>query len=224
MKLEYNSIIKVTEQEVYIMKNKTIITISRQFGSGGREIGKKLAEYLNVPFYDKELIELAAKESGVDEGLFEDEEYRTSRGFYLLGAIGYTLGSPITSIAEMSLNDRLFLIQSETIENIASQGPCVIVGRCADYVLKDKADILSVFIHANMKDRKERAVHSYEVDERNIENSVEKIDKRRANYYNYYTDQKWGDADNYDIVLDSSKFGIEGCALILKTILEKKTI
>lgn len=201
------------------MKKKTIITISRQFGSGGREVGKKLAEALGIPFYDKELIEMAAKESGIDEELFEDEEYRTSRGFYLLGAIGFTLGSPITSISEMSLNDRLFLVQSETIENIAEKGPCVIVGRCADYVLEEKHSTINIFIHASMKDRKERAIHSYEVDERNIEASISKIDKRRANYYNYYTDRKWGAAENYDIVLNSSKFGIDGCVDIIKQII-----
>lgn len=201
------------------MKKKTIITISRQFGSGGREVGKKLAEALGIPFYDKELIEMAAKESGIDEELFEDEEYRTSRGFYLLGAIGFTLGSPITSISEMSLNDRLFLVQSETIENIAEKGPCVIVGRCADYVLQEKHSTINIFIHASMKDRKERAIHSYEVDERNIEASITKIDKRRANYYNYYTDRKWGAAENYDIVLNSSKFGIDGCVEIIKQII-----
>lgn len=201
------------------MKKKTIITISRQFGSGGREVGKKLAEALGIPFYDKELIEMAAKESGIDEELFEDEEYRTSRGFYLLGAIGFTLGSPITSISEMSLNDRLFLVQSETIENIAEKGPCVIVGRCADYVLQEKHSTINIFIHASMKDRKERAIHSYEVDERNIEASISKIDKRRANYYNYYTDRKWGAAENYDIVLNSSKFGIDGCVEIIKQII-----
>lgn len=206
------------------MENKTIITISRQFGSGGREVGKKLAEALGIPFYDKELLELAAKESGVDIELFEDEEYRTSRGFYLLGAIGYTLGSPITSIREMSLNDRLFLIQSETIENVASQGSCVIVGRCADYVLRDHEDVVTVFVHADMKDRKERAVHSYDVDERNIEDSVNKIDKRRANYYNYYTDQKWGRAENYDIAVNTSKFGIDRSVQILKDIVSKKNM
>lgn len=204
------------------MTKKTIITISRQFGSGGREVGKKLAEALGIPFYDKELIEMAAKESGIDEELFEDEEYRTSRGFYLLGAIGFTLGSPITSISEMSLNDRLFLVQSETIENIANNGPCVIVGRCADYVLQEYPNTLSVFIHADMNERKERAIHSYEIDERNIEASISKIDKRRANYYNYYTDRKWGNAENYDIVLNSSKFGVDGCVKLLKHIIEQE--
>ena len=101
---------------------KTLITISRQFGSGGREIGQKLAKELNIPFYDKELLELAAKESGIDKELFETEGESTSRGFHLLAAMGYTLGSPITSINEMSLNDRMFLVQSEVIESIAMQG------------------------------------------------------------------------------------------------------
>lgn len=204
------------------MENKTIITISREFGSGGREIGKKLAEKLNIPFYDKELIELSAKESGIDKELFEDEEYHTSKGFYLLGAIGFTLGSPITSISEMSLNDRLFLVQTETIENIANCGACVIVGRCADYVLSNYPNVLNVFIHANMKDKIERAVHSYEVDERNVENSISKIDKRRANYYNYYTDRKWGNASNYDIVINSSRFGVDGTVDILQKLITKE--
>ena len=111
---------------------KTIITISREFGSGGREIGKKLAEQLNVPFYDKELIEIAAKESGLDKELFEEEDSRTSKGFRLLGALGYSLGGPLSTITELSLNDRLFLVQSQVIEQVAKEGACVIVGRCAD--------------------------------------------------------------------------------------------
>lgn len=199
---------------------KTIITISRQFGSGGREIGQRLAKELEIPFYDKELIEIAAKQSGIDSELFEEERYHTSRGFYLLGAINYTLGSPISSIAEMSLNDRLFFVQSEAIKNIAEQGSCVLIGRCADYVLNDM-EHLSVFIHADMESRKKRAVHSYEADETDIEASIEKIDKRRANYYNYYTDRIWGAADNYDIVLNSDKFGIDGCVKLLKQLIQE---
>ncbi len=199
---------------------KTIITISRQFGSGGREIGKRLAEELQIPFYDKELIEIAAKESGINAELFEDEKYHTSKGYYLLGAIGYTLGTPLSSIAEMSLNDKLFLVQSEAIKHIAKQGSCVLIGRCADYVLSETKDVLSVFIHADMPYRKKHAIHSYEVDETDIDASIRKIDKRRANYYNYYTDRTWGNADNYDIVLNAGKFGIEGCVKLLKELVE----
>lgn len=203
---------------------KTIITISREFGSGGREIGKKIAEQLNIPFYDKELIEIAAKESGIDKELFEDSDERTSRGFHLLGALGYSLGGPLSTITELSLNDRLFMVQSDIIKQVAEQGSCVIVGRCADYVLRDHKDVLNVFIHARMEDRKKRAVNSYEVDERDIEGSIRKIDKKRANYYEYYTDRKWGRAENYDISINSSSFGIDGTVEIIKSLASKKPL
>lgn len=204
------------------MKKKTIITISRQFGSGGREVGKLLAEQLGIPFYDKELIEIAAKESGIDPELFEDAESVTSKGFHLLGALGYSLGGPLSTISELSLSDRLFIAQSQTIQNVAKQGSCVIVGRCADYILRDREDVLNVYVHANMKDRLQRAIKSYEVDERNIEVSVNKIDKRRANYYEYYTDNRWGYADYYDICVNTSTFGIEGSVNIIKHIIEQE--
>lgn len=206
------------------MKNKTIITISRQFGSGGREIGKKLAEQLGIPFYDKELIEIAAKESGMDKELFEEEDVRTSKGFHLLGALGYSLGGPLSTITELSLNDRLYMVQAQVVQQVAEQGPCVIVGRSADYVLRNRPDVLHVFIHAELKDRKEKAIHSYEVDERNIEESIKKIDKRRANYYEFYTDRKWGRAENYDITINASTFGIDGTVEIIKELAEKKSL
>lgn len=204
------------------MNKKILVTISRQFGSGGREIGEKLAKELNIPFYDKELIEIAAQESGIDKDLFEDEEGRTSRSFHFLSAIGFTLGSPITSLSEMSLSDRMFLVQAEVIENIAEKGNAVIVGRCADYILRNYPDTINVYIHANMQYRKERAIHSYEVDEENIEGSLSKIDKRRANYYNYYTDMKWGKVENYHLSIDSSKFGIDECVNAIKSLIESK--
>lgn len=206
------------------MEKKTIITISRQFGSGGRDVGQRLAQQLDIPFYDSELIHIAAKESGIDPELFEDAEEKTSMGFHLFGALGYSLGGPLSTITELSLNDRLFIVQSQVVNQVAQQGPCVIVGRCADYVLRDRKDVLNVFVHANMNDRKERAVHSYKVDERNIEDSILKIDKRRANYYEYYTDFHWGDADHYDISLNTSTFGVEGTVRLLKDIIQAKEI
>lgn len=204
-----------------MMKKKTIITISRQFGSGGREVGKLLAEKLNIPFYDKELIAIAAKESGMDPELFVEEDVTTSKGFHLLGAIGYSLGGPLSAITELSLNDRLYLVQSQIIEQVAKEGPCVIIGRCADYVLSDRDDVLNVFVHANMKDRIDRAIHSYEVDERDIEDSIRKIDKRRANYYEYYTDRRWGRAENYDLTVNTSTFGIDGAVEVIQAVLDK---
>lgn len=199
---------------------KTIITISRQFGSGGREVGKKLAEELGIPFYDKELIEIAAKESGMDPELFVEDDTRTSMGFHLIGALGYSLGGPLSTITELSLNDRLYLVQSQVIEQVSQEGPCVVVGRCADYVLSNRDDVLNVYIHANMKDRVKRAIHSYEVDERNIEDSIRKIDKRRANYYEYYTDRKWGRAENYDLSINTSTFGVDGAVKVIKDVLK----
>ena len=199
---------------------KTIITISRQFGSGGREVGEKLAKDLGIPFYDKELIEIAAKESGMDPELFVEDDTRTSLGFHLIGALGYSLGGPLSTITELSLNDRLYLVQSQVIEQVAQEGPCVIVGRCADYVLSDRDDVLNVYIHANMNDRIKRAVHSYEVDERNVEDSIHKIDKRRANYYEYYTDRKWGRAENYDLSINTSTFDVDGAVQIIKDVIK----
>lgn len=202
------------------MSEKRIVTISRQFGSGGREVGKKLADHLHIPFYDKELIELAAKESGIDPELFEEDQGKIGKGFQLLNTIGFSLGSPITGISEMSLSDRMFLIQTEIIEQLAEKESCVLVGRCADYILADRDDVINIFIHADMTDRIQRAETDYAIKERNMEVYVNKIDKRRANYYNYYTDRRWGAANNYDACLNTSTFGIDGTANIIEVLLK----
>lgn len=202
------------------MKTKSVITISRQFGSGGREIGRKLAKELDIPFYDKELIAMAAQESGIDETVFKNEENRTSRAFYLMGTIGYTLGSPVTISPTMSLNDRMFMAQSDVIRNVAQAGPCVIVGRCADYVLSDIENlaVFNVFIKADIEDRKKRAVDEYKIAGQDVEDFIVKIDKERSNYYNYYTDRKWGNLKNYNLMIDTSKVSIDKSIEIIKTI------
>lgn len=204
------------------MKTKSIITISRQFGSGGREIAKQLSEKLEIPFYDKELIALAAAESGIDKDVFESEEYRTSRSFYLLGTIGYTLGSPVTINSMMSLNDRMFVAQSDIIENIANEGPCVIVGRCSDFVLKDNENAIHIYVHGEIEDRKKRAIEEYKIPPKDIESFLNKVDRERANYYNYYTGRKWGNANNYNLSIDSSKFGIERIVDMIISLVEEK--
>lgn len=204
------------------MKTKSIITISRQFGSGGREIAKQLSEKLEIPFYDKELIALAAAESGIDKDVFESEEYRTSRSFYLLGTIGYTLGSPVTINSMMSLNDRMFVAQSDVIENIANEGPCVIVGRCSDFVLKDNENAIHIYVHDEIEDRKKRAIEEYKIPPKDIESFLNKVDRERANYYNYYTGRKWGNANNYNLSIDSSKFGIERIVDMIISLVEEK--
>ena len=183
-----------------------IITIGRQFGSGGRAIGEALAKKLNIPYYDKELISLAAKESGMDTEVFNNvDERATNSLLYSLSMGLYSFGSNFSNNADLPVNDRLYILQHQIIKKLADEGPCVIVGRCADYVLKDRKDCINVFIHANMEYRKERAIEIHDVKKNKAEQIVNKTDKVRANYYSFYSGQKWGLAQNYDISIDSSK-------------------
>lgn len=188
------------------MECKSVITISREFGSGGREIGIAVAKALGIKFYDKELISLAAKESGIDPALFEqiDEQaansllYSLSMGLFTLGQTGF---SPRDQI---SVNDQLYLLQHEIIKKLAEE-PCVIVGRCADYILRERTNCINVFIHADLEYRVERAVRLHGIPEVRGEAVVRKTDKTRANYYQFYTENKWGLADNYHLCVNSGK-------------------
>lgn len=200
------------------MGEKTIYTLGRQFGSGGRAVGRKLAEHLHIPYYDKELLSIAAKDSGLSETLFRNaDEKPTSSLLYSLAMGNYPMATGALGFNEMPLNDQLFLIQSKTIKKIADQGSCVIIGRCADYILRDNPNVISVFIHAPLDARVERAVNVYGVDKDKAEDICLKNDKTRANFYNYYSDKKWGMCRTYDLSLDSAGLGIEGCIeMILK--------
>lgn len=190
---------------------RSIVTISREFGSGGREIGKRLADKLNVPFYDKELLEMASKESGIARELFvkNDESY-TNSFLYSLVMGTYPVSPDGRLNPELPLNHKIFLAQFETIKKLAEKGPCVIVGRCADYVLKEEPTVIDFFISGNMYDKKKRILERYDIEKPKVEEFIRKTDKRRASYYNYYTDMKWGDARNFDLCINSSKSGIEG--------------
>ena len=193
-------------------KSKVIYTIGRQFGSGGRKVGRTLAEKLGIPFYDKELLTLAAKDSGLSEALFHNaDEKPTSSLLYSLVLGNYPMSSGALGFNEMPLNDQLFLIQSKTIKKIADQGSCVLIGRCADYVLRDNPNVISIFIHAPLEARVHRAVNVYEVPADKAEDICLKNDKTRANFYNYYSDKKWGMCRTYDLALDSAMLGISGC-------------
>lgn len=195
------------------MSTNVVFTIGRQFGSGGRQVGKTLAEKLGIPFYDKELIAISARDSGLSEALFSNaDEKATSSIFYSLVMGNYPMASGALGVTEMPLNDQLFLIQSKTIKRLASEGSCVIVGRCADYILRDMDNVMNIFVHADLKSRIERAVRVYEVPENKAEDVCLKADKQRANFYNYYSDRKWGMCRTYDLSLDSGMLGIEGCA------------
>lgn len=181
-----------------------VITISREFGSGGRTIGKLVAEKLGIPCYDAELIEKIAEQSGYSaEYIKQEVEYGTG------GWLSAVFADRSTGLTNQ---DKMFSIQSRIIEELANEGPCVIVGRCADFVLKDKADCLNVFIHASMEKRAERIVKEYGERAESPEKRLKEKDKRRAAYHRFYTDMKWGHAQNYHVCLDSGEFGIEKCA------------
>jgi len=196
----------------------TIITISRQYGSGGREIGKLLAEELGIPFYDNELITIAAKKSGYAEGLFEQADQRPT------GSLLYTLSMFGSNVAtfDLPLNDKVFLIQSDIIREVAAKGSCVIVGRCADYVLREDPRCLNVFICGNLEDRLQWAIREKGVDPERAREALQKIDKRRATYYNYYTNMKFGDAANYHLCVNSSVLGRKGTACFIREFVENR--
>ena len=186
-----------------------IITIGRQYGCGGREIGVKLAKRMNVPYYDKELLTEAARESGLSEELFlQSDEKPTNSLLYAL-AMGNSYAN------RPPLNHTIFMAQFETIKKIAQNGPCVIVGRCADYSLRHMKNMVSVFVHASMEYRMERAINQYHVPEKQAKGVLARTDKQRASYYNFYTDQNWSDVRNYDLALDSSKIGVEGAVDVI---------
>ena len=183
-----------------------VITISREYGSGGRAIGERLAKELGVPFYDKELILMAAKESGLSEEYIRKTEQMKSTSFLY----GLYMGAQ-----QLPMNDQIFLVQSKIIRQVAEEGPCVIVGRCADYVLRERRDLLSVFIHAPMEFRIQRAREVYEKDAANMEDFLRKKDKKRAAFYNYFSQNKWGDARHYHLSI-SSVYGVDYVVSILK--------
>lgn len=191
------------------MMNK-IITISRQFGSGGREIGAKLAAKLGVKFYDNELISRAAKESGFSEAAFENAEKKATNSLLYSIAMGMNAyGNQDIGFTHLSLDDQLYLAQSNVIRKIAKEGPCVIVGRCADYVLRDFDNVVNVFIWADLQARKKRAIEIYHLKENKVEEELIKTDKRRAIYYNYHANEKWGKAENYHLSIRSDYIGID---------------
>ena len=189
----------------------TIITIGRQYGSGGHEIGQNLASKLNIPYYDKELLKRAAQDSGMCHEIFEHhDEVPTSSFLYNLVMDTYSFGINTSGYVEMPISHKVFLAQFEAIKNIASEGPCVIVGRCADYALSDFNNVLNVFIYADMDKRISRVSRLYNLSTDDARDSIVKKDKQRANYYNFYSTKKWGKAETYDLCINSSLLGIDG--------------
>ena len=199
----------------------TIITIGRQFGSAGREIGRKLAADLGIKLYDKEMLDRAAKDSGICQTLFETHDEKPTNSFlYSLVMDTYSMGYSSGAMNEMPLNHKVFLAQFDAIKKIADEGPCILVGRCADYALENYDNVMSVFIHADLETRIRRIARIYDLTDAKAKDMIQKADKKRASYYNYYTNKKWGDAAGYDFSLCSSELGIDGTVQALKALLE----
>ncbi len=188
------------------MRNR-VITISREFGSGGRTIGKKVAEIIGIPCYDAELIQKIAEQSGYSADYIKEKGEYVSGGWLSTVFTDRTMG--------LTNQDKLWNIQSKVIEDLAEKGPCVIVGRCADYILRDKANCLNVFIHASLEKRADRIVREYGEREESPEQRIKGKDKRRAAYHRFYTDMKWGHAQNYHLCLDSGELGIDRCVKLI---------
>ena len=201
-----------------------IITVGRQLGSGGREIGKKLSEALNIAYFDKEIIEITAKESGFNKKLFEQADESTKKGLStgILGMRFPFIGdSPIVYGYGALSNEMLFQIQSDVIRNLADKHSCIFIGRCADYILRERTDCFSVFICADDEDRIRRIIEHENVSVEKARDLLVSIDKKRAAFYNYYSNKTWGMASSYNICINSSVFGIDGTVSILKGIAVK---
>lgn len=194
-----------------------IITISRAFGSGGHTIGKQVAERLGIPFYDKELVDAVAKESGFHADFIKEAgEYASVTSSFLFNIA--VSPHPSAALNTMSMSDQLFVYQTNVIRDLAEKGPCVIVGRCADYILKDREDCLHVFIHADMAYRADRIVRLYGQTKQSPEKRLNDKDNKRRVYYKHYTNRTWGDAQNYHICLNSGLIGIDKCVDIITDI------
>lgn len=192
-----------------------IITISREFGSGGRAIGEMLAKELGYKFYDKEIIAKVAEESGLAE------EYIAKRGEYSNGKSMLSYAFSGRTSTGMSIDDYVFKIQKGIIKELADGEPCVIVGRCADFILQDREDVFNVFICADMKEKINRVCMQYELGMAAAEKMINDMDKKRSVNYQYCTERKWAQAKNYDICLNSSDVGYDGCVSMIKSVVEK---
>jgi cytidylate kinase len=198
-----------------IMEKNFIITIGRQIGSGGLEIAQKLSDKLGVKMYDKELLNIASRESGLRNDLFEKKDEKIENGLKgvlgsLLGIRGYFADGGAISLSSSITEEDLFTVQSAVIKKIASENSSIFIGRCADYILRDYPTILSVFISAEKKFRIARLMDMRGITQAEALKIIDQLDKERAAYYNYYTFKKWGDASSYHLCIDSSKFGIDG--------------
>ena len=200
---------------------KKIVTISRQYGSGGRYIGENLAKAMGVPCYDEKLIDMVAKESGFAQSFVAEKGERMTGSLLFNIASSLSFANNVFSTNNgVTLQDEIYFTQNRIIKELADKGPCVIVGRCADYILRERDDCLNVFIFADNESKIERAEKYFNITREEAPAVLKKKDKARANHYKYYTDQEWGMASNYDLCLNSGLIGIEGCVKAIQQVLE----
>ena len=200
---------------------KKIVTISRQYGSGGRYIGENLAKAMGVPCYDEKLIDMVAKESGFAQSFVAEKGERMTGSLLFNIASSLSFANNVFSTNNgVTLQDEIYFTQNRIIKELADKGPCVIVGRCADYILREREDCLNVFIFADNESKIERAEKYFNITREEAPVVLKKKDKARANHYKYYTDQEWGMASNYDLCLNSGLIGIEGCVKAIQQVLE----
>ena len=202
------------------MSENLVIAIGRQCGSSGKVIGEKVAEALGIKCYDKELLALAAKNSGLCEELFQSHDEKPTNSFlYSLVMDTYNVGLTSSGYIDMPINHKIFLAQFDTIKKLAEEESCVIVGRCADYALADDPNLVSVFITADDKDKIQSLKELYQIDDAKAKEVMVKTDKKRSSYYNYYSNKKWGDVRSYDLCINRSAIGVDGAVdMILKYI------
>jgi len=200
------------------MKEHIVVTIARQYGSSGHATGRRLAQELGMAYHDKSLIEKAAQISGISsETLQSADEKATPSFLYSIATGNYDVYPLSINFApyEMPINDKLFNLQSDIIRAEASKGPCVFVGRCADYILNGRKNVIKVFLYASIDERVKRVAKHHSISEQDARTLIYKTDKKRANYYNYYTSLKWGKNENYNLMIDTTEIGVEGAVRII---------
>lgn len=216
---------KIKKQKGMIKMKNTVICIGRQYGSGGYEIAKKVAEKLSIPFYDKELVELAAKKGNLhDETVKRIDEKAANSFLYSIVTGNYSIGNVGGPLYyDMPINDKLFLAQSEVIKEVAQEGSCVILGRCADYVLAEEdVNLISAYVYADMDSRINSIMEKDNLSRSKAKDRIIKTEKQRRAYYDYYTNREWGKMTNYDLCLSSSSLSVDACVDIIVDMAEKK--
>ena len=195
-----------------------VITIARQYGSSGHAVGRKIAEQFGMAYHDKSLIELAAKKSGISEDTLKSADEKATPSFLYSIAMGNYDVYPLSinfAPYELPVNDKLFNLQCDIIREEADKGPCVFVGRCADYILNGRKKLIKVFIYADIDERARRVAKYHNISEQDARALIYKTDKKRANYYNYYTSLKWGKSENYNLMIDTTEIGVDGAVKII---------